>query len=71
MAPGPTAASSRRQEVPEDRLQEVGGTDFTVGPVVKKPSANAGNAGLIPALGTKIPHDTRQLSLCAPQLLKP
>ena len=75
MAPGPTAASSRRQEVPEDRLQEVGGTDFTVGPVVKKPSANAGDTGSIPGLGTKIPHARGKLSQCtttaeayAPQL---
>ena len=53
MAPGPTAASSKQQEVPEDRLQEVGGRGFVVGPMVKNPSANAGDTGLIPGLGTK------------------
>ena len=39
--------------------------DFPGGPVVKNPPSNAGGAGLIPGLGTKIPHGTGQLSLCA------
>ena len=31
-------------------------------PVVKNPPSNAGDAGLIPGWGTKIPHATGQLS---------
>ena len=38
--------------------------DFFSGPVVKNPPANAGDTGLIPGLGTKIPYALRQLSLC-------
>ena len=30
--------------------------DFLGGPVIENPSSNAGNAGLIPGWGTKIPH---------------
>ena len=36
--------------------------DFPGGPVVKNPPFEAGNAGLIPAWGTKIPHAAGQLS---------
>ena len=36
--------------------------DFPGGPVVKNPPSNAGDAGSIPGRGTKIPHDTGQLS---------
>ena len=32
--------------------------DFTGGPVVKNPCSNAGEMGLIPGRGTKIPHTT-------------
>ena len=32
------------------------------GPVVKTPPSNAGVVCSIPSLGTKIPHDVRQLS---------
>ena len=39
--------------------------DFPGGPVVENPSCNAGDAGLIPGRGTKIPHATGQLSLRA------
>ena len=39
--------------------------DFPGGPVVKNPPSNAGDAGLIPGQGTKIPHAMGQLSLCA------
>ena len=39
--------------------------DFPSGPVVKNPSCNAGDAGLIPDWGTKILHGLRQLSSCA------
>ena len=54
--------------------------DFLGGPVVKNPPSNAGDAGLIPGRGTKIPHAAGQLSpldtttepthpgVCAPQL---
>ena len=30
--------------------------DFSGAPVVKTPSCNAGDTGLIPSQGTKIPH---------------
>ena len=39
--------------------------EFPGGPGVKNPPANAGDMGLIPRLGTKIPHVFGQLSLCA------
>ena len=39
--------------------------DFPAGPVVKNPPSNAGDVGSIPGQGTKIPHATGQLSLCA------
>ena len=35
--------------------------DFLVGPVVKNPPSNAGDTGLIPGQGTKIPHAVGQL----------
>ena len=35
---------------------------FLGGPVVKKPPSNAGDMGLIPGWGTKIPHAIGQLS---------
>ena len=45
------------------------------GPVVKNPSCNAGDAGLIPGCGTKIPHAVGQRCLRAathaPQLESP
>ena len=36
--------------------------DFPGGPMVKHPPSNAGNTGLIPGRGTKIPHASEQLS---------
>ena len=36
--------------------------DFPGGPVVKSPSCNAGDVGLIPGQGTKISHAMGQLS---------
>ena len=36
--------------------------DFPGGPVVKKPSFNADDKGLIPGWGTEIPHALEQLS---------
>ena len=36
--------------------------DFPGGPVVKNPPSDAGDAGLIPGWGTKIPHAVEQLS---------
>ena len=36
--------------------------DFPGGPVVKNLPSNAGNAGLIPGRGTKIPHAAGQIS---------
>ena len=38
--------------------------DFPGGPVVKNLPSNAGDAGLIPGWGTKIPRATGQLSPC-------
>ena len=37
--------------------------DFPGGPVVKNLPSNAGDAGLIPGQGTKIPHAMGQVSL--------
>ena len=37
--------------------------DSPGGPVVKNPPSNAGDSGLIPGQGTKIPHAVGQLSL--------
>ena len=39
--------------------------DFPGGPGVKNPPYNAGDSGLIPGQGTKIPHAVGQLSPCA------
>ena len=33
--------------------------------MVKNPSANAGDVGLIPCQGTRIPHAAEELNLCA------
>ena len=38
--------------------------DFPGGLMVKNLPSNAGDVGSIPGQGTKIPHDTKQLSLC-------
>ena len=37
-------------------FQTVSIRDFPGGPVVKNPPSNAGDTGLIPGQGTKIPH---------------
>ena len=42
--------------------------DFSSGPVVKNLPSNAGDVGLIPVRGTKIPQAMGKLSPCA---LKP
>ena len=39
--------------------------DFPGGSVVKNLPCNAGEVGLIPGWGTKIPHATEQLRPCA------
>ena len=36
--------------------------DLPGGPIVKNPPSNAGDTGLIPGQGTKIPHAVGQLS---------
>ena len=41
------------------------GRNFLVGPVVKNLPANAGDTGWISGSGTKMPHATGQLRLCA------
>ena len=45
--------------------QKIKNRDFPGGPVVKNLPSNAGDAGLIPGRGAKIPHATGQLSLRA------
>ena len=37
--------------------------DFPSGPVVRNPPCNAGDVGLIPDQGTRIPHAVRHLNL--------
>ena len=37
---------------------KINSRDFPGGPVVKNPPSNAGDVGLIPGQGTKIPHPT-------------
>ena len=44
------------------RMVKTQGQDFPSGPVVKNPPSSAGDAGLIPGWGTKIPHAAGQLS---------
>ena len=44
------------------RFKEVENLDFPGGPVAKHLPSNAGNAGSIPGLGTKIPPALEQLS---------
>ena len=39
-------------------------SDFPGGPVIKNLPSNAGDVGLIPGFGTKIPHAAKQLSPC-------
>ena len=39
--------------------------DFPCGPAVKNLPSNTGDEGLTPGWGTKIPHTSEQLSLCA------
>ena len=46
-------------------FQRAGGGGFPGGAGFKNPPANAGDTGLSPGRGTKIPHVTEQLSLCA------
>ena len=42
--------------------EELSSRDFPSIPVVKNPPSNAGDMGLIPGGGTKIPHAVGQLS---------
>ena len=39
--------------------------DFPGGPVVANPPPSAGHRGLIPGVGTKLPHAVGQVHLCA------
>ena len=47
-------------------IQPKPGTSFDGGPVVKNSPCNAGDKGLIPCWGTKIPHIVEQVSPSAP-----
>ena len=49
----------------KEKLRGKNPQDFAGGPVVKNPPANAGDMSSILGMGTKIPHATGQLSLCA------
>ena len=41
---------------------KAGPSDFPGGPVVKNSPCNAGDSGLIPGWGTKVPHASEKLS---------
>ena len=45
-----------------ERLSRNSCRDFPGGPVVKNPPSDAGDVGLIPGQGTKIPHALEKLS---------
>ena len=53
------------QKAQSSAIQKENGRGFPGGPVVKNPPCNAGDMGLIPGQGTKIPHAAEQLSLSA------
>ena len=40
---------------------KIASRDFSGGPMVKSPPCNAGDSGLVPGQGTKIPHAMEQL----------
>ena len=48
-----------------ERLSRNSCRDFRGGPVVKNPPSDAGDVGLIPGQGNKIPHAKGQLCLYA------
>ena len=50
---------------PLSTLNKTNAWDLPDGPVIKNPPFEAGDVGLIPWEGTKTPHATEQLSLCA------
>ena len=52
-------------ESSEEALVRSQTRDFPGGPVVANPPSSAGDRGLIPGLGTKLPHAMRQVHLCA------
>ena len=53
---------STLQNIPLSFLSYSKAENFPGGPVVKNLASNAGDAGLIPGQGTKIPHAIEQLS---------
>ena len=53
---------STLQNIPLSFLSYSKAENFPGGPVVKNLASNAGDAGLIPGQGTKIPHASAQLS---------
>ena len=55
---------------PWQEVEEIKARDFPGGPVVKNPPCNAGDTGLSPGRGTKVPHAAEQQSL-RPQLESP
>ena len=55
----------------DDQKKKKKKRDFPGGPVVKNPPSSAGDAGLIPGWGTKIPHAAGQLSPCTTTREKP
>ena len=56
---------SKRKEIIKTKVEslKIKTGDFPSCPVVKNPPSNAGDTGLIPGWGTKIPHASGQLSL--------
>ena len=50
---------------------KIGNGNFPRGPVVKNTPSNAGDVGLIPGQGHKIPHALGQLNLCTTTREKP
>ena len=68
-AMGTSFPSQKHTESLKLLLQRVN-RDFPGGPVVASLLCNAGDAGLIPSRGTKIPHATEQLN-CVPKLERP
>ena len=45
-------------------MYKINKRDFPGGPVVKNPPYKAGDTGLTPGQGTKIPHASGQLDRC-------
>ena len=58
----PQEATVKRDRERRQMKEKRGFGNFPHGPVIKNPPCSAGNAGLIPSCGTKIPPAVGQLS---------